>query len=42
MRAAGVLEALAGLEKRLLADDALAVDFLDLAVGVGDAPMACE
>src|SRR5574343_1543277 len=39
-RAAGVLEALARLQQRLLADDAEAAHFLYLVVGVGDDPVA--
>ena len=40
--AARVLEALAGLQERLLADDAGALDFLDLMLGVGDDPVAAD
>ena len=40
--AAGVPEAFAGLEMRVLAYDALAPDFLDLTVGVGNQPMALQ
>src|SRR5262249_27341927 len=39
-RAARVLEALAGLQHRLLADDAEAFDFLHAMVAVGDVPVA--
>ena len=38
--AAGIAEALARLQVRLLADDAFADDFLHLAVGIGDEPVA--
>ena len=37
-RPAGVAKALPGLEVGLLADHALATDFADLAVGVGNEP----
>jgi hypothetical protein len=40
--AAGVLEALPRIEHRLLADHAGAADLLDLAVGVGDPPVAVD
>src|SRR5262245_49595219 len=38
--AGGVLEALAGIQRRLLADDAPPADFLDAAVAVGDDPVS--
>ena len=39
-RAAGVLERLAGLEQRLLADHALALDLDHTAAAIGDFPVA--
>jgi hypothetical protein len=40
--AAGITEALAGLEVGLFAHHAVAADFLNLAVGVGDDPVPRE
>ena len=40
--ATGVFEAFAGLQQGLLADHAEAADFLYLAVGVGDDPVAAD
>ena len=38
-RAAGVAKRLAGLKVRMLADNAIASDFLNFAVGIGNQPM---
>ena len=41
-RAAGVTKRFAGFKIGMFADDAVAPDFLDIAVGIGNQPMALE
>jgi len=41
-RAAGVTKRLAGFKIGMFADDTIAPDFLDIAVGIGNQPMALE
>ncbi len=41
-RAAGITKRLAGFKIGMFADDAVAPDFLDIAVGIGNQPMAME